>query len=161
MFQQGVGINGVMFYSTKLFDSDPKMSINDSYVLNGVIGFANCFSTLITLNLIDSVGRKKIGVVGSAIMCPLLIAIFLFDLFKYLWVVTVMVILYIINFAYSLGPLLWIYLPEILPEKGLAMATCLQWIFTVGLNIGNGYLLMYKMKYAFIVFACFALGVYD
>lgn len=156
LFQQGVGINIVMFYSTFIFDQ--KMTPIDSYILSGVIGVTNCFSTLITLNLIDYIGRKKISIVGSYAMCGLLVLLSIFDSLSYIWVSTVITILYVINFAYSLGPVLWIYLPEILPEKGLAFATSIQWVFTIAINVSTSYLMEFSRLFTLLLFAGFALG---
>lgn len=39
--------------------------------------------------------------------------------------------LFIIFFQFSLGPLLWIYMSEIMTEKGLSLGAGLNWILTV------------------------------
>jgi hypothetical protein len=109
---------------------------------------------------LSDIGRKKISAVGSGVMCGLLVMLSIFDSLKYTWVCTVITILYVINFAYSLGPVLWIYLPEILPEKGLAFATSVQWIFTFAINFSCTYLMKFSKLFTMLLFAGFALGVH-
>ena len=37
---------------------------------------------------------------------------------------------FIFGFGISLGPIVWLYLPEILPEKGVSIAALIVWLFT-------------------------------
>jgi len=37
---------------------------------------------------------------------------------------------YLIAFQLSLGPIVWIYLAEILPEKGVSVAVLMNWVTT-------------------------------
>jgi SP family facilitated glucose transporter-like MFS transporter 1 len=41
--------------------------------------------------------------------------------------------LFIVFFEFSLGPLLWIYMSEIMTEKGLSIGVCINWIATVNI----------------------------
>lgn len=46
-------------------------------------------------------------------------------LFQYL--IIAFVFIYEIFFSVSLGPVVWLYVSEILPEKGVALATLSNW----------------------------------
>jgi Na+/melibiose symporter-like transporter len=50
------------------------------------------------------------------------------DSYKYL--VIAFLFAYLIAFQLSLGPITWIYLAEILPEKGVSIAVLFNWIAT-------------------------------
>mmetsp|Transcript_25050 Transcript_25050/g.27775 ORF Transcript_25050/g.27775 Transcript_25050/m.27775 type:complete len:86 (+) Transcript_25050:1132-1389(+) len=45
------------------------------------------------------------------------------------------VILFVISFAFSQGPICWIYLTETMTEKGMGIATSLNWLIVVVLAI--------------------------
>jgi hypothetical protein len=40
------------------------------------------------------------------------------------------------SFGVSLGPIVWIYNAEILPEKGVALATIINWVCAFIIGIG-------------------------
>ena len=46
--------------------------------------------------------------------------------------------LFIVLFQFSLGPLLWIYMSEIMTEKGLTLSTALNWAVNVCIAIFTG-----------------------
>jgi SP family facilitated glucose transporter-like MFS transporter 1 len=37
---------------------------------------------------------------------------------------------FLIAFQFSLGPITWLYIPEVLPEKGVSIAVLCNWIGT-------------------------------
>jgi hypothetical protein len=41
-----------------------------------------------------------------------------------------MIFIYVIGFGVSLGPIVWLYLPEILPELGVGLSALSCWLFT-------------------------------
>lgn len=49
----------------------------------------------------------------------------------------VFIFIFMFSFGISLGPIVWIYNAEILPEKGVALATIVNWIsaFIIGLGL--------------------------
>jgi SP family facilitated glucose transporter-like MFS transporter 1 len=47
----------------------------------------------------------------------------------------VFLMLFIIFFEFSLGPLLWIYMSEIMTEKGLSIGVALNWIAAVNVAL--------------------------
>jgi MFS family permease len=52
------------------------------------------------------------------------------------------ILLFMFSFGISLGPVVWFYLPEILPEKGVSVAALANWLFC-GI-IGFGFPLVNK-----------------
>lgn len=50
----------------------------------------------------------------------------------------VFLMLFIVLFQFSLGPLLWIYMSEIMTEKGLTMSTALNWAVSVCIALFTG-----------------------
>lgn len=107
-------------------------------LLNILVAVVNLvFSGLVGL-LMKRFGRKTL-LVGGDLACML--SLFALALFSYLYnknpdsstyqaLVIVFLFLYLIAFQLSLGPIVWIYIAEILPEKGVSIAVLANWVGT-------------------------------
>eukprot|EP00934_Nitzschia_sp_Nitz4_P004462 Nitzschia sp. Nitz4//scaffold2_size372955//4151//5861//NITZ4_000349-RA/size372955-snap-gene-0.0-mRNA-1//1//CDS//3329546554//4452//frame0 len=134
--QQLSGINAIMFYAPtileKFFGSDG--GIVGSLILNIV----NFFATFITIATVESYGRVFLLFTGGIVMCgALIINSILASLAQTDGVgfaVVVFCALYIIGFAYSWGPVVWVYCSEMYPlrERGKAtgVTTFANWTWT-------------------------------
>lgn len=133
MFMQiCTGINTIIFYTTTIFKmagfSD---NISAIYATIG-IGAVNFLMTFVAIFFTDKWGRKPLlyaGLWGIFIALLALGAAFNFaDVLgdKLRWVAVGSVVIYIMSFAMSLGPVGWIMVSEILPLqiRGLAMSIC-------------------------------------
>lgn len=142
MLQQLTGINIVMFYSSTIMVSSG-LAPN---IITALVGTVNCLSVFPTIWFFKKFGRKTIlwtlsfAIAASLIglgVSLILNAQFLQndhkqnELCQILSIVFLM--LYIIFFEFSLGPLLWIYMSEIMTEKGLSLGAGLNWITTVSI----------------------------
>lgn len=137
--QQFVGINTVIYYAPTIFIiagfSGPKAAIAATVS----VGIVNVLSTVLSMFLIDKIGRRKlyfIGVIGMAVALAALGTFFLLkdslgDMLQYITVATVLV--YIVFFAISLGPLGWLIISEIFPLKvrglGMSIGSLSNWLF--------------------------------
>ena len=52
-----------------------------------------------------------------------------------IWITMVLVLLFVISFAVTVGPLAWIYLTEIMTEKGMGIAVSLHWMVIVTISL--------------------------
>ncbi len=141
-FQQLVGINVVFYYGAVLwqavgFSESDALLIN---VLSGAISIAAC---VITLLVIDKIGRKpllKWGSVGMAITLSVMVIAFLNasqstdgKLMLGDWGTTALVAanMYVFFFNLSWGPVMWVMLGEMFPNQirgsGLAVSGLVQW----------------------------------
>lgn len=146
-FQQLVGINVVFYYGAVLWQSvgfteSDALAIN---VLSGSISIAAC---IVSIVLIDKIGRKPIlliGSIGMAITLGLAAAAFstasivdgqvtLGDGMGVLALFAANA--YVVFFNFSWGPVMWVMLGEMFPNQirgsGLAVAGLFQW----GTNFG-------------------------
>lgn len=57
--------------------------------------------------------------------------------------------IFIILFEFSLGPIPWLYMAEIMTDKGLSMAILLNWIMTIIMAIVTPYVISGEL---FIIF---------
>lgn len=133
MFMQiCTGINTIIYYTTTIFKiAGFSSQLGAIYATIG-IGFVNFFMTFIAILFTDRLGRKPLlyaGLTGVTLSLFALGASFHFaDLLgaNLKWVAVGSTVVYIASFAFSLGPIGWIVVSEVLPLKirGFAMSLC-------------------------------------
>lgn len=147
-FQQFVGINAVFYYSNLIWES-VGFSQDQAFLTSMITNAVNVGTTLIAIALIDRIGRKRLLLIGSsgmAFMLATLTVIFgsapqvvdasgasqpsLVGLGSTLAVLAFNA--YVFFFGMSWGPVVWVLLGEIFPNKiraaALALAAAAQWI---------------------------------
>nr|BFF26241.1 hypothetical protein GCM10025732_42060 [Glycomyces mayteni] len=67
MFQQFVGINVIFYYSTSLWQS-VGFSESDAFLTSVINSVVNIAGTILAIYLVDRIGRKKLLLMGSALM---------------------------------------------------------------------------------------------
>lgn len=135
--QQFVGINTVMYYSPKIFRM---AGFDGSVAAIGAsigVGVINVVATLLSVYFVDRIGRRKlffIGMVGMVVSLSLLAGSFLADFGNAGKFVTVgCTLLYVTFYAVSVGPLGWLIISEIFPQrlrgKGSSIGSLSVWVF--------------------------------
>ena len=146
-FQQLVGINAVLYYAPHMFEN-MGASTNQAYWESATfVGVTMTVFTLAATFTVDRLGRKPLLVAGAFVMAAAMIVIgLLFDLHlvsagghaaagrasgaSYLAIGAV--VLYIMGFSFSWGPVVWVMLAEIYPNairgKAMSIAIGAQWI---------------------------------
>lgn len=132
VFQQFVGINVVLYYAPEIF-KNLGSSTNDSLMLTIIVGAINLSFTVLAIFTVDRFGRKPLQIIGALGM-----AVFMFMLgfsfyFGQLGVIAMVSMLgYVACFAFSWGPITWVLLSELFPNKirggAMAIAVAAQWI---------------------------------
>jgi SP family arabinose:H+ symporter-like MFS transporter len=132
VLQQVTGINAVMYYAPEIFKATGA-GTNSSLIQTILVGFINFVFTIVALWLIDKVGRKALLLVGTASMAVCLLVIgFAFHTGHAAGpLVLVFILLYVASFAISLGPVVWVIISEIFPNrirgKATAIAAMMLW----------------------------------
>ena len=133
MFMQiCTGINTIIYYTATIFKAAGFSSnIGALYATIGV-GLVNFLMTFVAIFFTDKIGRKPLlyaGLAGITASLFVLGASFYFtaelgDSLK--WVAIGSIVVFIASFAFSLGPIGWIVISEIMPLKirGFAMSLC-------------------------------------
>ena len=145
VFQQLVGINVIFYYGATLwklagFTEQQGLLIN---IVSGAVSIAAC---LVTIAVIDKIGRKPLLLIGSAGMAiTLFVMVYAFShasidptdstkiiLSKDLGLIAVVAAnLYVIFFNFSWGPVMWVMLGEMFPNQirgsALAVSGFFQW----------------------------------
>lgn len=143
-FQQLVGINAIFYYSTTLWQS-VGFSQQDSFTTSVITASINVLLTFVAIFFVDRVGRKKLLLAGSAGMFVGLVAAAVSFAqasgtgdnlsLPEPWgaIALAGANLFVICFAATWGPVMWVVLGEVFPNnmRGLALgiATAFNWIF--------------------------------
>jgi sugar porter (SP) family MFS transporter len=139
VLQQFTGIDAVIYYGPKIME---QAGFGLSEALGGqvIIGFINLSFTVLAILLIDRFGRKPLLLTGTSGMLVSTLAIgVLFALGRAEGMLLLSFILvFIACFAFSLGPVVWVILSEIYPNRirgrAMSIATFAVWIGTATLG---------------------------
>ncbi len=135
--QQLTGINVVMYYAPRIFGLAGYGSAHDQLWGTVLIGAVNVVSTFIAIGLVDRWGRKPILYTGFTVMAAGMGALgFLLHLGVHTpaeqMTAAATLLIFIVGFAMSAGPLIWILCSEIQPTRGrdfgIAVSTFTNWI---------------------------------
>ena len=140
--QQFTGMNVVMYYAPRIFQ-DMGYHTEAQLWFTAIVGLVNVLATLIAIFLVDKWGRKPILYTGFSVMA---IGLGVVGTMMHLGIVTqperlftvAMLLVFIVGFAMSAGPLIWILCSEVQPIKGrdfgIAISTLTNWVanFVVG-----------------------------
>ncbi|MDO6737264.1 sugar porter family MFS transporter [Wenyingzhuangia sp. 2_MG-2023] len=130
-FQQVTGINAIMYYGPRIFES---MNLpGDVALVNQiVVGLAMMIFTIIAIFTVEKLGRKPLliwGTVGMGV-CIILFGVLMYNQYSGIFALVVLVG-YIAFFSLSQGPIVWVYLSELFPNKVrgavMSMAVLAQW----------------------------------
>ncbi|QCR24322.1 D-xylose transporter XylE [Pontibacter sp. SGAir0037] len=131
VFQQFVGINVALYYAPRIFES--MGAGKDASMLQTVVmGVVNVLFTILAILTVDKWGRKPLLMVGSVGMAIGMFAISALSYFEVIGIGTlVFIILYTASFMMSWGPICWVLISEIFPNKirgkAVAVAVAAQW----------------------------------
>jgi len=129
VFQQFVGINVALYYAPRIFES--MGAEKDASMLQTVVmGLVNVIFTVVAIMTVDKWGRKPLLMVGSIGMAIGMFAIGLLAFMKIIGISTlVFIIIYTASFMMSWGPICWVLISELFPNKirGKAVAVAAQW----------------------------------
>ena len=172
VFQQFVGINVIFYYSSTLWHS-VGFSEADAFSITVVTSIVNVLVTLVAIALVDKVGRRTLLLVGSAGMAVTLALMAL--CFAHAsgsgaaltlpppWGLLALVAanLYVVFFGVSWGPMVWVLLGEMFPNRiraiALAVAAAAQWLANFAITASFPALAELGLSFAYGLYATFAL----
>ncbi|MDX5417838.1 MAG: D-xylose transporter XylE [Hymenobacteraceae bacterium] len=131
VFQQFVGINVALYYAPRIFES--MGAGKDASMLQTVVmGVINVLFTVLAILTVDKWGRKPLLMIGSVGMAIGMFAIASLSYFEVIGISTlVFIIVYTASFMMSWGPICWVLIAEIFPNKirgkAVAVAVAAQW----------------------------------
>ena len=131
VFQQFVGINVALYYAPRIFES--MGAAKDASMMQTVVmGLVNVIFTVVAIMTVDKWGRKPLLMVGSLGMAVGMFAIGGLAFMEVIGMSTlVFIIIYTASFMMSWGPICWVLISEIFPNKirgrAIAIAVAAQW----------------------------------
>lgn len=141
VFQQISGANAVFFYAPIIFEK-AGMDVKDQLFQQIMIGAINLVFTLVAMQLVDKLGRKKLMLGGSSLMAVWLFLVgicYYFNLFQGYWL-TFFVLAFIATYATTLAPVTWVLISEIFPTRirgvAVSVSTCMLWVACFALAYG-------------------------
>lgn len=171
--QQLTGINVVMYYAPHIFNIAGFTSTEAQMWGTVIVGLTNVLATFIAIAFVDRIGRKPIMYAGFVVMGLALLTVGYFfksdiETHPELGYPAIFALLmFIVGFAMSAGPIIWILCSEIYPNSGrdlgVTFSTSTNWFvnalvgqtFLTLLNtLGNGntFLMYGGLNALFIVF---------
>lgn len=137
VMQQFTGMNVIMYYAPKIFGIAGFTSTANQMWGTVIVGLVNVLATFIAIGLVDRWDRKptlKLGflimAVGMGVLGTLLHLGIDTEFQKYFAII--MLMLFIVGFAMSADPLIWVLCSEIQPLKGrdfgTTVSTATNWI---------------------------------
>jgi SP family xylose:H+ symportor-like MFS transporter len=148
VFQQFVGINVAMYYAPRIFESMGAAK-DDSMLQTVVMGLINAVFTVIAILTVDKWGRKPLLMLGSVGMAIGMFAIGALAFFKVIGIMTlIFIIIYTASFMMSWGPICWVLISEIFPNKirGKAVAIAVACMWTANFLISSTYPAMMEIS---------------
>ena len=143
IFQQFVGINAIFYYSTTLWKS-VGFTENESFTTSVITSIINVGMTFVAILFVDRIGRRILLMVGSlGMFVSLLMAAIAFSqatgsgddvVLPSPWgaVALIGANLFVIFFASTWGPVMWVMLGEMFPNNmrayALGISTAANWI---------------------------------
>ncbi len=168
VFQQLVGINVVLYYAPEIFKG--MGSGTDTALLQTIIvGSVNLLFTVLAIMTVDKLGRKPLMIIGALGMALSMFALGTTFFSESVGIAAlIFMLIYVASFAMSWGPVTWVLLSEIFPNKirgkALALAVAAQWVsnylvsWTFPMMDKNSYLLE-KFNHGFAYWIYGVMGI--
>ncbi|MDE7443298.1 MAG: MFS transporter, partial [Muribaculaceae bacterium] len=146
VFQQAVGINAVLYYAPRIFES---MNMGNPMMQTVIMGIINIAFTLVAIFTVERIGRKPLLIFGSVGMAIGAFGVMLSNIVEVAPIVPVVsIMVYSASFMFSWGPICWVLISEIFPNTirsaAVAIAVAFQWIFNF--IVSSSFVPMYNMS---------------
>ncbi|ADV44322.1 D-xylose transporter XylE [Bacteroides helcogenes] len=146
VFQQAVGINAVLYFAPRIFET---MGMGNPMIQTIIMGVINILFTLLAVFTVERWGRKPLLISGSVGMAIGALGVALCNIVTGLApiVSVVCIMVYSASFMFSWGPICWVLIAEIFPNTirgtAVAIAVAFQWIFNF--IVSSTFVPMYNM----------------
>jgi sugar porter (SP) family MFS transporter len=143
VIQQVTGINTVIYYAPTIFQQAGFHSALSSILATAGVGLVNVLMTIVSIPLLDKIGRRPLLLASLGGMGVSLVALglgFAMGGVALKWIGVLSLAIYIASFAIGLGPVFWLLISEIFPlsvrGQAASVATMANWLsnFVVSLT---------------------------
>ncbi len=149
VFQQIIGINAVLYFAPRIFES---MGVSDNMLFTVIMGIINITFTLVAVFTVEKLGRKPLLITGSLGMAVGAFGVALSNVTALpSWVPVISIMVYSACFMFSWGPICWVYIAELFPNtirtQATAIAVAFQWVFNF--VVSSTFVPMYNFSHFF------------
>ena len=146
VFQQAIGINAVLYFAPRIFES---MGVSNNMLFTVIMGIINISFTLVAVFTVEKLGRKPLLITGSLGMAVGALGVALSNVMTLpTFIAPLSIMVYSACFMFSWGPICWVYISELFPNtirsQATAIAVAFQWIFNF--IVSSTFVPMYNMK---------------
>ena len=132
VFQQFIGINVVLYYAPEIF-RNMGMGTYAALAQTIIVGVINLSFTVLAIFTVDRFGRRPLMIIGSLGMAVSMVTLGMTFFLEQMGFLSLLAMLcYVASFAVSWGPICWVLLAEIFPNKirsqAMALAVAAQWV---------------------------------
>lgn len=134
VLQQITGINAILYYGAEIFSNALGYGPQDALKQQVLLGAVNLIFTFVAIFSVDKWGRKPLYLTGAAGMFLGLSILATTIYTQYMGILSLMaILLFIASFAMSMGPVTWVILSEMFPNRARSLAMSIavgaQWLF--------------------------------
>ena len=147
VFQQAIGINAVLYFAPRIFES---LGMGNPMMQTVIMGIVNITFTLLAIFTVEKWGRKPLLIWGSLGMALGAAGVAVTSVASSVpaIVAVISIMVYSASFMFSWGPICWVLISEIFPNTirgaAVAIAVAFQWIFNF--IVSSTFLPMYNMS---------------
>ncbi|KAG2233077.1 hypothetical protein INT48_009203 [Thamnidium elegans] len=179
IFQQFTGMNSIMYYAPTIFKQAGIADTSATLIASGVNGVVNVLATIPAVLYLDRLGRRFVMMSGAAIMGTAMIlcgavmggtgvvitdkatgdkSVDMSGNTSASYFCIVMIYIFVSGFAYSWGPVGWVYPAEIYPlsvrAKGTSITTAANWLMNFVISLICPVMLVKITWGTYIFFGC-------
>ena len=110
---------------------DPSVAVYTPLIANII----QLIATLFSIPALTRVGRKPLILIGNLtlglfdlVMGIMFLLNFLTSQITYIYVSLAFILLFMISYGVTIGPIIWLYVPEVIPAKYVPVATSMNWL---------------------------------
>ncbi len=132
VFQQITGINAILYYGAEIFSNALGYGPEDALKQQILLGGVNLIFTFVAIFTVDKWGRKPLLITGTFGMAFGILLLGTLIYTNQLGIFALLgLLIFIASFAMSMGPIVWVMLAEIFPNRVrnlyMSLAVGIQW----------------------------------
>ncbi|PRY20161.1 sugar porter family MFS transporter [Pseudosporangium ferrugineum] len=136
LFQQIVGVNTVIYYAPTILQQTG-LGAGNAITQTLTVGLTNVVFTVVAILLLDKVGRRPLLIIGTVVAGIALLGLAAYFGFSGLqdsapWLALVSLLVFIAGYAVGLGPVFWLMISEIFPQRlrsrAMSLTTVTNWL---------------------------------
>jgi MFS family permease len=142
MFQQITGINTIIYYAPSIFEFAGFTSNSFAKMAAVALGSVNVIATLVSVGLIEKIGRRKLliaSAIGMGLSMQIVALFFFFILPDVAYASFYSILAFVAFFAIGLGPVTVVLVSELYPlsirGRAMSVVTAANWFFNYLLSL--------------------------